>query len=132
PQDLKVTLVESSDNDAYYNYYSEKVAEALNKIELRIKKSVIGTKPQLKPRLGLYGELSSSRLGVATQDLSEQLAQYFGVEGGGVLVTSVRNGGPAESAGFKAGDSIVEINGTAIVDKGDFRKELNKIKSGEA
>src|SRR6185436_3436603 len=131
PMQFKVVLVESTDNLAYYNYYSEKAAEALNKLDNKIRKGVIGTKPSLRPQLGFYGELSNSRLGVATQDLTEQLGGYFGVENGGVLISVVQKGGPADRAGFKAGDCIVGLNGIAIGDRKSFRKELKKVKSGE-
>src|SRR5207237_6227965 len=89
-------------------------------------------KRSLEPTLGFYMDINNSRIGVATQDLNVQLGQYFGIESGGVLVTSVHKNGPADKAGFKAGDCIIELNGKAIVDKSNFRKELNKIKSGEA
>jgi serine protease Do len=131
PMQFKVVLVESTDNLSYYNYYSEKAAEALNKLDNKIRKGVIGTKPSLRPQLGFYGELSNSRLRVATQDLTEQLGQYFGVENGGVLISVVQKDGPADRAGFKAGDCIVALNGIAIGDRKSFRKELKKVKSGE-
>ncbi len=55
----------------------------------------------------------SRRLGVALEDLSGQLAQYFGVERG-VLVREVREGSPAEESGLRAGDVIVTVEGKAV------------------
>jgi len=55
----------------------------------------------------------SPALGVESESLSPQLAEYFGVKNG-VLVRSVFKGSPAETAGLKAGDVIIKINGEPI------------------
>lgn len=73
---------------------------------------------------------SRGRLGVSTQELTEQLRDYFGVANG-VLVTSVNENTPASSAGLKAGDIITSVNGAKISDTGDIRNELRKIESGD-
>jgi serine protease Do len=52
-------------------------------------------------------------LGVESESLSSQLAEYFGVKNG-VLVRSVFKGSPAETAGLKAGDVIIKINGEPV------------------
>jgi serine protease Do len=52
-------------------------------------------------------------LGVESEALNTQLAEFFGVKEG-VLVRSVIKGSPAETAGLKAGDVIVKINGEAV------------------
>lgn len=75
---------------------------------------------------------SRGRLGVNLQDLNEQLGQFFGVEkGNGVLITSVVENSAAAKAGFKAGDVVVEVNGVAVNDADDFRRELNKVEAGD-
>ena len=63
------------------------------------------------------------RLGLAYQELGEQLAGYFKVEGG-VLVTDVDADGPAGKAGVKAGDVIVSLGGKPVSDGGDLRDAL--------
>ena len=65
------------------------------------------------------------RLGLAFQELGEQLARYFKVEGG-VLVTDVDEDGPAAKAGVKAGDVIVSLGGKAVGDGGDLREALRE------
>jgi len=50
------------------------------------------------------------QIGVGVTSLTEQLAQYFGVEGG-TLINSVRSDSPGAKAGLKAGDVIVGIDG---------------------
>ncbi len=54
-----------------------------------------------------------ARLGVGIQDLTPQLAEYFGAKAG-VLVTSVEPGTPAAQAGLKAGDVITTVNGRTV------------------
>jgi len=55
----------------------------------------------------------SSVLGVETEGLNSQLAEYFGVKEG-VLVRMVVRRSAAERAGLKAGDVIVRVSGKAV------------------
>lgn len=68
----------------------------------------------------------SSRLGVQLEDVEDQLAEYFGVKTG-ALVVSVAKDTPAARAGFKAGDVITKVNGEPIDDTGDVRREIRRI-----
>lgn len=52
-------------------------------------------------------------LGIESESLNPQLAEYFGVKEG-VLVRSVTHESNAEKAGFKAGDVIVKVNGEKV------------------
>jgi serine protease Do len=65
------------------------------------------------------------RLGVEIQNVSGQLAGYFGTTTG-VLVTSVAAGSAAPTAGLKAGDVITAMAGTAIQDTDELRRRLNE------
>jgi serine protease Do len=71
-----------------------------------------------------------ARLGVRTQDLDGQLGEYFGVAEG-VLVTEVIEDTPAERAGLKAGDVILEVAGKEIDDTSELRQELAERGAGE-
>src|SRR5262245_31370488 len=54
-------------------------------------------------------------LGVSTQELSDELRDGLDLRGdGGVLVTSVVSGGPADRAGIRKGDVITSFNGRSI------------------
>ncbi len=53
------------------------------------------------------------RLGVRVQDLTPQLAEYFGTKDG-VLISSVDADSPAAQAGLKAGDVVTRVNGEAV------------------
>ena len=86
-------------------------------------------------RLDLDGEpfmaANRGRLGVRVQDLSEELAGYFGVKGG-VLVAGVEADAPAAKAGVKAGDVITAVNGQAITEPNELRREVAKVEDGTA
>ncbi len=72
------------------------------------------------------------RLGISADELTPQLAEYFGVkQGKGVLVKEVTVGSPAEKAGLKAGDVIVRVEGETIETVSDLRAALRKKKGGE-
>ncbi len=64
------------------------------------------------------------RLGVQLNELTPQLAEYFGATDGGVLVTSVTPDSPAEKAGLKAGDVITSIDGDRVRRTEDVIDEL--------
>jgi len=62
-------------------------------------------------------------LGVSVNEVSDQLAKYFGVESG-VLVEDVRADTPAAKAGLKAGDVITAVNGKTVKDAGDIAEAI--------
>jgi serine protease Do len=76
------------------------------------------------------GALSGRRLGVSVDELTDQLAQYFGANDG-VLVTSVTDGSAASRAGLKAGDIITSINGRAVRSRDDLVRELRDANTEE-
>ncbi len=70
---------------------------------------------------------NTPRIGIEGEELTSQLAEFFGVpdkEKGGVLVRAVTSGGAAEKAGIKAGDVIVKIEGKRIEDMSDLRETV--------
>lgn len=69
------------------------------------------------------------RLGIGVEDLTEQLATYFGTKDG-VLVRSVDDGSPAAKAGIKAGDVITSVNGETVNDVDDLLSRLAKAEDG--
>jgi membrane-associated protease RseP (regulator of RpoE activity) len=69
----------------------------------------------------------SGSLGISGDDLTRQLADYFGVkQGKGVLVREVVVGSAAEKAGVKAGDVIVKVNDTEVGSVPELRRALPK------
>jgi serine protease Do len=71
---------------------------------------------------------TSGRLGITTEDLDTQLAEYFGVKEG-VLVKSVTEGSVAAKAGLKAGDVITSLNGRHVYDTSDVTRALDRVES---
>jgi serine protease Do len=66
-----------------------------------------------------------ARLGISGDELTSQLAQYFGVkQGKGILVREVVVGSAAEKAGLKAGDVIVAVDGQEVASVGKLRRAL--------
>jgi Do/DeqQ family serine protease len=77
------------------------------------------------------GRVVRGWLGVVIQDLTPELAAGFGVrEDAGVLVAEVMKGGPAENAGLKSGDVIVDFGGVAIKDVTELQKRVAAIEPG--
>jgi S1-C subfamily serine protease len=68
-------------------------------------------------------------LGIKMQGLTEQLAEYFGVEGG-ALVSEVFEDSPAEKAGIKAGDVITELDGETAEDPSDLADKVGDEEPG--
>lgn len=65
------------------------------------------------------------RLGIGVQELTPELAEFFGVEDG-VLVTSVGKDSPGARAGLKAGDVITTVDGATVEDATDLRRRLRQ------
>ena len=69
----------------------------------------------------------STMLGVESESLNSQLAQYFGVKEG-VLVRSVVKASAAEKAGIKAGDVIVKVDGTTVTTPREITSALRSMR----
>ena len=67
------------------------------------------------PQLEEKGKVTRGWLGVAIQPVTPELAKSFGVEGeNGALVADVTKDSPADKAGLKSGDIIMEFDGKQI------------------
>ncbi len=72
------------------------------------------------------------KIGMRVQTLDENLARYFNLSRAeGVIVTDVSPGSPAQKAGFKEGDVIVEVNGEAIKDDQGLIEIIQMAKVGD-
>src|SRR5204863_8600611 len=61
------------------------------------------------------GKVERGRVGVGIQEVSQSLAQSFGLpRPQGALVASVESGGPADKAGLKTGDVILAMDGKPV------------------
>ena len=67
-------------------------------------------------------------LGIESESLNPQLAEFFGVKEG-VLVRSVNRGSAAEKAGFKAGDVIIKVDGERVTTPKEISSILQESRS---
>lgn len=62
-----------------------------------------------------FGRTRRGWIGVRIQTITDEIAESLGLKGTvGALVASITPGGPAEKAGLKPGDVILEFNGKTI------------------
>ena len=77
------------------------------------------------------GSVSRGWLGVGIQDINQDLAQAFKLEGtNGSLITGVMKDTPADVAGLKRGDVVIEINGEQIKNSNHLRNEIANAGAG--
>ncbi|MEW6109073.1 MAG: DegQ family serine endoprotease [Nitrospirota bacterium] len=77
------------------------------------------------------GKVTRGWLGVTIQELTPELSQKFGLKNSkGALVGDVAKGSPAEKAGIKRGDIILEFNGRKVQDVGNLRNMVAQSKAG--
>lgn len=69
----------------------------------------------------------TTALGVESESLNSQLAEFFGVKEG-VLVRSVVRDSPAAKAGIKAGDVIVKLDGTTVTSPREISSVLRSLR----
>ncbi len=79
----------------------------------------------------VFSYFSGRQIGVGVSPLTKQLGEFFGVEGGkGLLINDVRKDSPAERAGLKAGDVIIEIDGKEARSQMDLMRATGGDKDG--
>jgi serine protease Do len=71
------------------------------------------------------------KLGLSVQELSPEIAQQLGVESGrGVLVTSVVPESPADQAGLRRRDVVLEVNQQPVTNVKSFRSAIGTGEKG--
>ncbi len=77
------------------------------------------------------GRVVRGWLGIVIQELTPELAESFAVQrDSGVLVADVMKDSPAEAAGLKPGDIIVEFGGAPIKDVTELQKRVAAVEPG--
>ncbi|WP_129125325.1 DegQ family serine endoprotease [Geomonas oryzae] len=77
------------------------------------------------PQLKESGKVTRGWLGVSVQQVTQDLAQSFGMEGeAGALVAEVIKDSPAEKAGVKGGDIILEYDGHHIKEMSELPRRV--------
>jgi len=75
--------------------------------------------------------VKASALGLAVQDVTEEIAEQLGLDKGerGVVVTSVTKGSPAAEAGMEPGDLVVSVGNEPVESAESFREALEQATS---
>lgn len=77
-------------------------------------------------------KISYGWIGVIIQDVTEDIAKYFGLpDQKGVLIAQVVKGGPAYKAGLKEGDIIVEFDGERVSNTKDLVVHIARLTVGK-
>jgi serine protease DegQ len=80
-----------------------------------------------------FGEVRRGTLGLETQDISAEIAQALGLTSRrGAVVTRVQAGSPAASAGLRAGDVVVALDGKRVANGQDFHNAEGLLPVGRA
>jgi serine protease Do len=80
-----------------------------------------------------YGKVTRGYLGVSIQNLNPALAKQFDLQTDqGALVGGVVPNGPADKAGLKSGDVIVQFNGQKVVDSRHLKIEVGATAPGQS
>jgi serine protease Do len=99
-----------------------------------------GKPMKLKLKVGELKEEAAARaeqkasvdLGMSVQEITPEMARQLRLkETGGVIVSQVESGSPADEAGLQRGDIIQEINGQSIRRLDDYRTAMGKVKKDE-
>ena len=78
------------------------------------------------------GHVTRGYLGVMIQDVTPALAKEFKLKDTtGALVGDVSSKGPADKAGLKSGDLLVEFNGKKVADSRQLKLEVARTHPGE-
>jgi serine protease Do len=78
------------------------------------------------------GKVIRPWVGIGLQDITSDLMKYFDLkEKSGALVSQVYGDSPAEKAGLKAGDAVIEIDGVKITNSQDVVREVLKKQVGQ-
>jgi serine protease Do len=81
----------------------------------------INVAKELLPQLETKGKVTRGFLGVLIQKVTPDIAEGLGLDHArGALVANVTKDGPADKAGVKVGDVIVEFDGKEVNDSGDL------------
>ena len=86
---------------------------------------------QVGQQLQTTGHVTRGKLGVVIQNVTQGLADSFGLpQPEGALVSSVEKGGPAEKAGVEPGDVILKLNGQLLRDSSELPVQIASITPG--
>ena len=78
------------------------------------------------------GSVTRGWIGVGVQDVTREIAESFKLPAaGGVLITQVERGAPADKAGVKLGDVLLAVNGRPVTDTTAMLNSIAALRPGE-
>ena len=78
------------------------------------------------------GSVTRGWIGVGVQDVTREIASSFKLAApGGVLITQVERGGPADKAGIKLGDVLLQVNDRAVPDTTSMLNMIAALQPGD-
>jgi serine protease Do len=85
----------------------------------------------IEDQLQKHGKVTRGWLGVAIQDIDENLAESFGLEKAeGILISETQPDSPADKAGIRQGDVLLSLNEVPLKDVADLRNRVALIIPG--
>jgi serine protease DegQ len=78
------------------------------------------------------GQVVRGWIGVEPQDITPELAESFGLKRtSGAIIAGVLRNGPADRAGMRPGDILVEVNGSAVHDTTEMLNLIAQLEPGK-
>lgn len=82
-------------------------------------------------QLEKFGAVKRGRIGVSLQTVTPDIATALGLaRAAGAIIGAVDKGSPAEKAGIRSGDILVEIDGKAVLNASDVRNRIGLREAG--
>jgi serine protease Do len=86
---------------------------------------------QVKDEIQQHGKVTRGKLAITIQEVSQSLADNFGLKSpGGALVSSVQKDGPGAKGGLEPGDVILKFDGKEISRSSDLPPLVATLKPG--
>ena len=84
---------------------------------------------QVMEQIVRQGSVTRGWIGVEAQDITPELAESFRLkEVRGALIAGILRGGPADQAGVRPGDILLEINGRKVLDSSSMLTLISALK----
>jgi Do/DeqQ family serine protease len=92
----------------------------------------INTAKDVLNQLISKGKVVRPYVGVYLRDISDEMANYLGAAStDGARVVEIMSGSPADKAGVRSGDIILEVNGNKVKNATDLTDRIGKMKVGQ-
>jgi serine protease DegQ len=87
---------------------------------------------QVMEQIIRHGGVTRGWIGIEAQDITPELAESFKLkEARGALIAGIMRSGPADKAGVKPGDILMEINGQPVIDSAGMLNLIAALKPSQ-